>query len=1815
MTTGLRRVALLVVLAVTASLLTLTPQAQAQEQRPGAAPAPGVAEVQAPPPDVANPEIIDPTPTGPGDPVTIGQAGLDSNLDGFAAAGEVVERRTEDSTTVVTEDGTYETTFYDAPVNYQDANGDWQPIDNTLVPADKPGALRNKAGAVEVTLPSEFGTEPVRAAKGDISVAFTLRGRADTPSPSVDTDTSPSGEAMDTPPDGATGTPPAGEATGTPPAGEATGTPPAGEATGTPPAGEATGTSPSGEATGTSPSGEATGTPPAGEATGTPPPGEATGTAPPEVAKRAPSPDVVTDTPSPAVAKRAPSPGLPKGLPAPASEQAAKASATYADALPGVDVSYTATPEGVKEDIVLAGPDSPTSFDFTVEASKGLTATETLAGGIDFVDGAGEAKASFAPPFAYDADFHAAGSESSFTEDAVSLRIVETTPQLVVRLAADPAWLAAPERAWPVVVDPVLTFEGADADTYLRKAAPDENNGASSRLSVLGGSGARRSLHAKAIKNFFDEPAMLYSATLRLYATTDTSAYSPRPMGAYGITTSPWYSSQATWNRRTDGLAWNTPGGDFRPEPIFVNPNVTGAPGWRSWPITSPAQDWLDGKANLGVLLKYEDEAAGGALTSFASSNEADTTLRPRIVVRWEPLEGVRAPYTHEEFDLGTAGKASVNVASGNLTITDNDLSLAGTGLPTTVDRRYHSRGIYMGSVGARWRMWPQSEERLAYADFRDAYAHNGDIMWHGGPEELLVFSEGEGSFTEANPNGTYISPPGYEGTLALVSEDGRAVFKLTDHDSGTVRNFFSSGYLRDITDPNANKITFGYVYDTANDEYFMASMTDTQGRVTTFERAGEWKVTKMVEPGGRTHVYTYDRADAKANLASYTDPAGKVTRYDYTGSVLGLMSRVTDPGGNATAFTYDSRSRVTSLTRAGQTWRFDYSTPWQTKMTDAQGQLTTYSFDRRGVVTRTLGPPSAPSGLRAVPGDGRAALSWEASNPNGSPVSGYTLTASPGGATTTVPGDAGSAMFEGLTNGTAYTFTAVATNAVGDSAASLPSNEVTPSSDRSLLSPLVDPTNVVATRGDTTATVTWDRPLVTLPLLTTFEVTTYRASDGAELGTTDARTNDSVTVTGLKNGTPVYFTVTAKSLLLSGTSEPSNTVTPAGPPFAPTDVAATRGDRQVEVSWSPPGPREDGTPGDNGEPISGYTITAFRADDNTEVSTTEASASPMIVGGLVNGTAYYFTVHATNEVGPGQKSAPSNAVTPAGAPFAPVDVTATTAGNGEARVSWSPPPTQPDGTPGDNGDPIISYTLRAQPGGPSVTVDSTTTSVDMGGLEPGTSYTFTVSATNGVGESPRSAPSNSVAIIGPPDPPTWVIAEVDGEAATVSWMPPARLNGSTLTGYIVTATPAAGGGSEVTVTVADPAATSTNVSGLVGGTTYEFRVVATSDRGNSRPSEAATGTPAGEPGAPSAVRAMPGDGHVRLTWTAPSDAGGSMITGYEVSVTPACSPACIGLATVGPATTVSGGLTNTTVYTFRVRAVSTAGPGPYSAAVEAIPHRPTYVAMGDSYSAGVGAAGGGRTEEEDMLCNRSDRAYGPVYSEMQGANDDLVFLACGGAVTGHPRSPGAGEAGGLQPIQRFVGEGGQISRLPVYADLVSFTIGGNDVGAGGFGRVIEECVTGFDPCHQTYGPGQPDDVQAEIEAMRTILPQVYREVLARAPNARVVVFNYPQIIKVSDLCVPTIVESERRWIRQRFAQLAGVINDAEQEVGSSRLTLIDVLGDFADANHGPCENEEADRYVNGVVPGNLGSSFHPTTAGYRHEAEKLLAHAGSVVR
>ena len=296
--------------------------------------------------------------------------------------------------------------------------------------------------------------------------------------------------------------------------------------------------------------------------------------------------------------------------------------------------------------------------------------------------------------------------------------------------------------------------------------------------------------------------------------------------------------------------------------------------------------------------------------------------------------------------------------------------------------------------------------------------------------------------------------------------------------------------------------------------------------------------------------------------------------------------------------------------------------------------------------------------------------------------------------------------------------------------------------------------------------------------------------------------------------------------------------------------------------------------------------------------STTQTSA---------NGAMLYDDCSMTASSGTGPPTAPS----------APTAVTAT-AGNGSASVTFT--------APSANGSPITGYTVTSTPG--NITATGTAAPIGVTGLTNGTSYTFTVTAANAVGPGPASAASNAVTPATTPSAPTAVTATAGDAAASVAFTPPASNGGAPITGYTVTASP---GGATAT-----GSASPIVVNGLTNGTRYTFVVTATNSAGPGAASAASNAvTPVhivGVPGAPTGVSATPGNASARVSFSPPASNGGSTITGYVVTSTPG------GVAASGSTSPITvPTLTNGTSYTFTVAAVNASGPGPDSAASNAV--------------------------------------------------------------------------------------------------------------------------------------------------------------------------------------------------------------------------------------------------------------------------------------
>lgn len=184
-----------------------------------------------------------------------------------------------------------------------------------------------------------------------------------------------------------------------------------------------------------------------------------------------------------------------------------------------------------------------------------------------------------------------------------------------------------------------------------------------------------------------------------------------------------------------------------------------------------------------------------------------------------------------------------------------------------------------------------------------------------------------------------------------------------------------------------------------------------------------------------------------------------------------------------------------------------------------------------------------------------------------------------------------------------------------------------------------------------------------------------------------------------------------------------------AGTPGSPTITTATAGNAQAIVTFT--------APADAGSSaISGYTVTS-RPPGGVDGNAGTTALSHVITG-LANGTAYTFSVSATNATGAGPPSASSSAVTPMTVPGAPTNATATK-GNAQALVTFSRPVS-------DGGSAITGYTVTTSPaGGVDGNAGSLGFSHTITGLANGATYTFTVTANNMVGTSAPSVASNSI--------------------------------------------------------------------------------------------------------------------------------------------------------------------------------------------------------------------------------------------------------------------------------------------------------------------------------------------------------------------------------------------------------------------------------------------------------------------------------------
>ena len=247
---------------------------------------------------------------------------------------------------------------------------------------------------------------------------------------------------------------------------------------------------------------------------------------------------------------------------------------------------------------------------------------------------------------------------------------------------------------------------------------------------------------------------------------------------------------------------------------------------------------------------------------------------------------------------------------------------------------------------------------------------------------------------------------------------------------------------------------------------------------------------------------------------------------------------------------------------------------------------------------------------------------------------------------------------------------------------------------------------------------------------------------------------------------------------------------------------------------------------------------------------------------------------------------------------------------------------------------------------------------------------------------------------------------------------------------------------------------------------------------------------------------------------------------------------------------------------------------------------KPQYVAMGSSFAAGPGVTE--RASGSPITCGRSKDNYPHLLARKRQLS--LVDMSCSGAITKHILEDGPM----LQPAQ--------ISAIDAETELVTITIGGNDVSyMGNLMALGCDASTGsverfLGACHVKAA----EQVERNFAELPGRLTKIATEIHARAPKARLVFLNYFTVLPESGTCkrLGLSVEAvdKMRVVAQR---LADTIRDAAL---SNRAELFDLSS--LSAPHNVCAN---DPWLQGRHTGSfLIAPLHPNLQGMEVTAEAL---------
>ena len=471
-------------------------------------------------------------------------------------------------------------------------------------------------------------------------------------------------------------------------------------------------------------------------------------------------------------------------------------------------------------------------------------------------------------------------------------------------------WLAAEERQWPVILDPVIQ---ADLEvTNIRDAVVCSQATVDPYAGYLEvGYLSNRGISRTYLK-YTEIPALtsadvVVGATMKMWQRYYRAVSVPAEV--HKVTGGDWDSTTITWDNKP---SYDETVVDF----VMGNSAVA-----YQWDVTDIVQDWYNTGINYGMMFKTSEAIENAGVEKFRQFYSSDYGVinRPTLQILFRNNNGLESCWDYTASSAGRAGTGYVNDYTGNLVWIRGDMGFGGNRMPVSISHVYNANDAANNSFGMGYG-WRTGYNQLVYQWDEDG---DGTIQ---SDEQYYVWEDSDGTrhYFEKESTNKYKDEEGLELTLTVSGSGSSKTYTITDKNDNT-SYFDSQGRLYKLENNQATKSSSTVTYQDTESKKISA-VTDGAGRVYSFGYNTEGLLSRISFQGtGETEItyITYEYADG--NLHKVIDKDQGTSEYGYDANHL--LTSAKDIDGYRLEYTYNVPSGTYAPCRVASIREYDGDT------------------------------------------------------------------------------------------------------------------------------------------------------------------------------------------------------------------------------------------------------------------------------------------------------------------------------------------------------------------------------------------------------------------------------------------------------------------------------------------------------------------------------------------------------------------------------------------------------------------------------------------------------------------------------------------------------------------------------------------------------------------------------------------------------------------------------------------------------------------------------------------------------------------------